>query len=196
MPSWRIGGIKRRLPTTYQGETVLAAISLPPVTAEANRHAPSRPHPAGSGPRRTRRRPQLARTGPAPAGGVTACPPSTGPPPGHTPVPGQNTSGQAHDGQSGRGNPRSRPGAAYASTASGHDHTMATGDTASDPLSRSAQHGRPDPEDVPPAGAATGSTPACCPGPTARCVRRRAAREAPFRNKRRSEDAGDAEGDA
>ena len=38
-----IGGIKRRLPTTYQGETVLAAISLPPVTAEANRHAPSRP---------------------------------------------------------------------------------------------------------------------------------------------------------
>jgi hypothetical protein len=26
------GGIKRRLPTTYQGETVLAAISLPPAT--------------------------------------------------------------------------------------------------------------------------------------------------------------------
>ena len=40
-----IGGIKRRLPTINQGEAVLAAISLPPVTAEANRHAPSRPHP-------------------------------------------------------------------------------------------------------------------------------------------------------
>jgi hypothetical protein len=46
-PSWRIGGIKRRLPTTYQGETVLAAISLPPVTAEANRHAPRRSYPGG-----------------------------------------------------------------------------------------------------------------------------------------------------
>jgi hypothetical protein len=34
------------------------------------------------------------------------------------------------------------PAAAYASTASGHGHTMATGDTASDPFSRSAQHGR------------------------------------------------------
>jgi hypothetical protein len=56
---------------------------------------------------------------------------------------------------------------------------MATGDTASDPFSRSAQHGRSDPEDVPPAVATTGTTPACCPGPTARCVRRRAAREAP-----------------
>ena len=37
--------MKRRLPTTYQGETVLAAISRPPVTAEANRHAPTRRHP-------------------------------------------------------------------------------------------------------------------------------------------------------
>jgi hypothetical protein len=102
----------------------------------------------------------------------------------------------AHDGQSGRGNPRSRPAAAYASTASGHGHTMATGDTASDPFSRSAQHGRPDPEDVPPAVATTGTTSTCCPGPTARCVRRRAAREAPFRNKRRSTNVGDAEVDA
>ena len=56
--------------------------------------------------------------------------------------------------------------------------------------------GVPGPGDVPPAVAATGTTPACCPGPTARCVRRRAAREAPFRNKRRSANAGDAEGDA
>src|SRR5580658_10045917 len=34
------------------------------------------------------------------------------------------------------------------------------------------------------------------PGPTARCVRRRAAREAPFSNKRRSPNAGDTEVDA
>ena len=54
--------------------------------------------------------------------------------PGITPVPDQNTGGPAHDGQSGRGNPRSRPAAAYASTASGYGHTMATGDTASDPF--------------------------------------------------------------
>ena len=33
----------------------------------------------------------------------------------------------------------------------------------------------------------TGTTSTCCPGPTARCACRRAAREAPFRNKRRSE---------
>ena len=38
--------------------------------------------------------------------------------------------------------PQITPAAAYASTASGHGHTMATGDTASDPFSRSAQHGR------------------------------------------------------
>ena len=59
-----------------------------------------------------------------------------------TRYPGQDTSGPAHDGQSGRGNPRSRPAAAYAPTASGHGHTMATGDTAPDPFSRPAQHGR------------------------------------------------------
>ena len=41
--------MKRRLPTTYQGETVLAAISLPPVTAEANRHAPSPAPPRQAG---------------------------------------------------------------------------------------------------------------------------------------------------
>jgi hypothetical protein len=54
----------------------------------------------------------------------------------------------------------------------------------------------PDPEDVPPAFATTGTTPAYCPGPAARCVRRRVARRAPFRNKRRAANAGDAEGDA
>jgi len=54
----------------------------------------------------------------------------------------ENTSGPAHDGQARRGSPTSRPAAAYASTASGHGHTMATVDTAPDPFSRSAQHGR------------------------------------------------------
>ena len=44
-------------------------------------------------------------------------------------------------------------------------------------------------------GASDVATPACCPEPTARCVRRRAASEAPFRNKRRSTNAGDAEVD-
>ena len=62
-----------------------------------------------------------------------------GPPPEITPVPRPEHQRPAHDGQSGRGNPRSRPAAAYASTASGHGHTMATGDTAPDPFSRSAQ---------------------------------------------------------
>ena len=65
-----------------------------------------------------------------------------GPPPEITPVPRPEHQRPAHDGQSGRGNPRSRPAAAYASTASGHGHTMATGDTAPDPYSRPAQHGR------------------------------------------------------
>src|SRR2546429_5976650 len=39
------GGMKRRLPTTRKGEPVLAAISLPPLTDDANRHAPSPGHP-------------------------------------------------------------------------------------------------------------------------------------------------------
>jgi hypothetical protein len=37
--------MKRRLPTISQGEIVLAAISLPPLTAQANRHRPSARHP-------------------------------------------------------------------------------------------------------------------------------------------------------
>ena len=56
--------------------------------------------------------------------------------------------------------------------------------------------GIPNPEDVPPAVATTGITSTCCPGPTARCVRHRTAREAPFRNMRRSTNVGDAEVDA
>ena len=37
--------MKRRLPTIRKGESLLAAISLPPLTDDANRHAPSRSHP-------------------------------------------------------------------------------------------------------------------------------------------------------
>jgi len=38
--------MKRRLPTTNQGESVLVAISLPPHTADTNRHTPSAAQPA------------------------------------------------------------------------------------------------------------------------------------------------------
>ena len=37
--------MKRRLPTTSQGESVLVAISLPPLTADTKRHSPSAAHP-------------------------------------------------------------------------------------------------------------------------------------------------------
>jgi len=37
--------MKRRLPTTRKGEVVLAATSLPPLTADANRHTPTASHP-------------------------------------------------------------------------------------------------------------------------------------------------------
>jgi hypothetical protein len=62
---------------------------------------------------------------------------------------------------------------------------MAMRGTASDPPRGRRNTGVPDLVDLPPAVATTGTTSTRCPGPTARCVRRRAAREAPFRNKRR-----------
>ncbi len=86
-------------------------------------------------------------------------------------------SGRAEEaGQSGRGNPRSRPAAAYASTASGTAIRWPRATPPRIPSRGRRNTGVPDPEDVPPAVATTGTTPACCPGPTARCVRRRAAR--------------------
>ncbi len=67
--------MKRRLPTTNQGEIALAAISLPPVTDDANRHPPSRPHP-GSPAAAANAAPIAASANwPAPAGGVTGWPP-------------------------------------------------------------------------------------------------------------------------
>ena len=72
-----MGWLKRRLPTTNQGETVWAAISLPPVTADANRHPPSRPHP-GSPAAASDAAPIAASANrPAAGGGVTATPPSS-----------------------------------------------------------------------------------------------------------------------
>ena len=37
--------MKRRLPVISQGEVMLAVISLPPLTDDANRHAPTASHP-------------------------------------------------------------------------------------------------------------------------------------------------------
>ena len=46
--------MKRRLPTISQGEVVLAAISLPPLTDDANRHRPGRQPPRQRGGRAER----------------------------------------------------------------------------------------------------------------------------------------------
>ena len=69
--------MKRRLPTTYQGETVWAAISLPPVTAEANRQAPSRPHPGRPAAASDAAPIAASANRPAAEGGVTAAPSSS-----------------------------------------------------------------------------------------------------------------------
>ena len=54
----------------------------------------------------------------------------TGPPPGHAAGNPTRTSAARHTtGRPGEGTSTSRPAATYASTASGHGHTMATGDT-------------------------------------------------------------------
>ena len=90
--------------------------------------------------------------------------------------------------------PQIAAAAAYAPAASGHGHTMATGDTASDSFSRPHNTGVPDPRMC--RQRLRRPAPAACARQAARCVRRRAAREAPFRNKRRSANAGDAEADA
>jgi hypothetical protein len=62
---------------------------------------------------------------------------------------------------------------------------MATSDTATDPFSRPAQHGRSGHGDVPPAVATTGTTSTCCPG------RQHVAFAAGQPGKRRSETSGD-----
>ena len=58
------------------------------------------------------------------------------------------------------------------------------------------QHGRSRPRGCAASGCGDRHHAGLLPGPAARCVRRRAATQAPFRNNRRSANAGDAEGDA
>ena len=220
--------MKRRLPTTNQGEIALAAISLPPLTDDANRHRPAASHPGKAAAASNAAPIAASANRPASAAGPIASPPSSTasaanampssparppnrphPPPGrgmrhagprgrrpdparapgHLPdhradrlrrvqPPGQHERRQqrvahrarraphprhehlraaavrqppapdmppvartrtpaarrGHDGQSGRGTSTFRPAATYASTGSGHGHTMATGDTASGSL--------------------------------------------------------------
>ena len=53
--------MKRRLPTTRKGEVVLAAISLPPLTDDANRHRPATRHEAAARTRADRGQRKAAR---------------------------------------------------------------------------------------------------------------------------------------
>src|SRR5260370_688325 len=103
------GGMKRRLPTIRKGEVALAAISLPPLTDDANRHTPRPAHP-GSAAAASKAAPIAASANRAgPAAGPLASPPSSAaraaapPPQGarpvgtaapgarHTPAPGETT---------------------------------------------------------------------------------------------------------
>ncbi len=69
--------MKRRLPTIRKGEVALAAISLPPLTDEANRHTPRPAHP-GSGHAASKAAPIAASANRAgPAAGPIASPPSS-----------------------------------------------------------------------------------------------------------------------
>ena len=67
--------MKRRLPTISQGEVVLAAISLPPLTDDANRHAPSRSHPGKPAAAANAAPIAVSAKRPASAGGRIASPP-------------------------------------------------------------------------------------------------------------------------
>lgn len=67
--------MKRRLPITRKGEIMLAAISLPPLTADANRHSPAAAHP-GRAAAAVNAPPTAATANPlASAAGAIACPP-------------------------------------------------------------------------------------------------------------------------
>ena len=69
--------MKRRLPTTRKGEIMLAAISLPPLTADANRQAPAASQP-GSELAAANAAPTAASANfPASAAGASASPPSS-----------------------------------------------------------------------------------------------------------------------
>src|SRR6516165_10799313 len=71
------GGMKRRLPITRKGEPVLAAISLPPLTDDANRHTPTASHPGSAAASANAALIPASANRPASAGGRTASPPSS-----------------------------------------------------------------------------------------------------------------------
>ena len=69
--------MKRRLPAIRKGEVVVAAISLPPLTDDANRHTPRPAHP-GSAHAASKAAPIAASANrPGPAAGPIASPPSS-----------------------------------------------------------------------------------------------------------------------
>ena len=71
------GGMKRRLPTIRKGELVLAAISFPPVTDDANRHQPTASHPGKAAAAPNPAPIAASANRPASAGGRIASPPSS-----------------------------------------------------------------------------------------------------------------------
>ena len=73
------GGMKRRLPTIRKGELVLAAISFPPVTDDANRHQPTASHPGKAAAASNAAPIAASANRPASAGGRIASPPSSTP---------------------------------------------------------------------------------------------------------------------
>ena len=69
--------MKRRLPTTNQGEIALAAISLPPLTDDANRHRPAASHPGKAAAASNAAPIAASANRPASAAGPIASPPSS-----------------------------------------------------------------------------------------------------------------------
>ncbi len=69
--------MKRRLPTIRKGELLLAAISLPPLTAQANRHTPSAGHPGSAAAAPNTAVIAASANRPGSAAGRTGSPPSS-----------------------------------------------------------------------------------------------------------------------
>jgi hypothetical protein len=69
--------MKRRLPTIRKGEVMLAVISLPPVTADANRQVPCPAQPGSPAAAANAAPIPASANRPAPAGPVIAGPPSS-----------------------------------------------------------------------------------------------------------------------
>ena len=67
--------MKRRLPTIRKGEIALAAISLPPLTDDANRHRPAASHPGKPAAASNAAVIAVSAKRPASAGGQIASPP-------------------------------------------------------------------------------------------------------------------------